>query len=314
MQNELPVPLRITLTGFGDVGQAYAAALQQQGLVPRIHHPRPREAALTAAARLGLAIETDPAAAYRDCELVLNVASGAHALSIARAARPVLAPDAVFADLSSAAPAALRKAATYFEAGCYVDVAIMGAVSIHGHATPLLASGSGASRVRDLLAPFGFPIETMPGSAPGDATALKLVRSILTKGMDAVIVECMLVAEALGLRDALLGQIDDLDRSSLSELMAMFVRTHVPHAQRRLHEVEAIRDTLRDLDVPLIVTPAVQQRYARTVETMGAAADLPSAAPGESVYARVLPRMLEAERRHRAQEDPTTGPSQVSIS
>ncbi|MDB6001234.1 MAG: 6-phosphogluconate dehydrogenase, NAD-binding [Rhizobacter sp.] len=285
------------MTGFGDVGQANAAALKAQGLLPMVFHPRPKPQALPAAERLGLALETDAARAYGDCDLVLNVAPGSQALPVALTAAPLLRANAVFADLSSASPAALREAATHFAPQSYVDVAIMGAVSIHGHRTPLLASGEGGARLAEFLAPLGFPVEVLPHSHPGDATALKLVRSVLTKGMDAVVVECLLVAEALGLREPLLSHMGDLDQSTLSELMAMFVRTHAPHALRRLQEVETIEASIGDLGVPLIVMQAVKRRYARSIAMLGAAAALPTQPEGGSVYDRALPWMLEAERR-----------------
>ncbi|MDP3253546.1 MAG: DUF1932 domain-containing protein [Hydrogenophaga sp.] len=292
-----PVSLRITIAGFGEVGRIYARALLAQGLQPCLYHPAPRESAHRQAAEIGLSVCSSAAEAFTDCDLVLNVAPGTQALSVAGAAAPHLkAAGALFADLSSGAPADLRVAAGLFEAVGYVDVAIMGAVSIHGHRTPLLASGTFASALASLLLPLGFVVDVLPDSQPGDATALKLVRSVLTKGMDGVITECLLVAEALGLRQTLLANIGDLDRSTLSELIAMFIRTHAPHAQRRLHEVEAVEATLKNLGLKLIITPAVRERYQRTVQLMGANAQLPEGATGDDMFDKVLPWMLQAER------------------
>ena len=287
---------RITVTGFGDVGQSYVRALMAQGLEPRVHHPFPKARALSAAAAMGVRIETEPRLAYAECDLVLNVAPGSQALTVALQAAAVLAPTALFADLSSAAPSALREAAAHFASSVYVDCAIMGAVSIHGHQTPLLASGDGAQRLVAWLEPLGFRVQVLRASAPGDATALKLIRSVLTKGLDAVVIECMLVAEALGLRDELLGQMADLDESTLSELIAMYVRTHAPHALRRLQEVQAVEQTLQGLGLPLIMTVAARQRYERSVHVYGDASELPAGVAGESPYDRVLPWMLKAER------------------
>ncbi|PZO18666.1 MAG: 6-phosphogluconate dehydrogenase [Burkholderiales bacterium] len=300
-------PRNITIAGFGDVGQVYAQALLEQGVQLRLYHPAPGTRTLQAAARFGLRLHTEPAEAFADCDLVLNLAPGPQALPVASAAAPHLkTPGALFADLSSAAPDDMRTAAGLFEGSGYVDAAIMGAVSIHGHRTPLLASGAGAASLAERLSPLGFVVDVLPESRPGDATALKLVRSVLTKGMDGVITECLLVAEALGLRQTLLANIGDLDRSTLTELMAMFIRTHAPHAQRRLHEMETVEATLKDLGVPLIVTSAVRQRFARTVALHGANPQLPEGTPaqGAGLYDRVLPWMLQAERAASTAETP----------
>ncbi|HSW23019.1 MAG TPA: DUF1932 domain-containing protein [Burkholderiaceae bacterium] len=208
----------------------------------------------------------------------------------------MLRAGALFADLSSASPASIRESAALFAAQDHVDVAIMGAVSIHGHRTPLLASGPGAARLHALLQPLGFDIECMPRSASGDATALKLLRSVFTKGMDAVVMECLLAAEAAGLRDPLLRQMADLDRSTTRELIEMFVRTHAPAATRRLHETQAVSVQLTELGIDPIMTRAVLQRYERTIEILGAQARNPAAASGDTVFDTVLPWMLAAER------------------
>jgi len=286
----------ITILGFGDVGQTYAAALLEQGCTPLIFHPSPKSITLNAAKRLDLTIQTDPSQAFNECNLVLNVTPGSQALPAALVALPFLRADSLFADFSSAAPKTLLAAAAHFAPNCYVDVAIMGSVSIHKHKTPLIASGAGALLLQQLLEPFGFQTEVLPDSKPGEATALKLVRSILTKGMDAVIVECLLIAEALGLRTKLLEQIKDLDKSTLSELMSMFISTHAPHALRRQQEMETIEETLSDLGVPLIVTQSVIKRYSRTIATVGAKTSLPTDPINGTVYDRVLPWMLKAEQ------------------
>lgn len=292
-----PGAWQITIAGFGDVGQAYAQALLAQGVKPRLYHPTPRESARMRASQLGLVLHTAAVDAFTDCDVVLNVAPGTQALSVARAAAAHLrAPGALFADLSSAAPCDLREAEGLFASAGYVDVAIMGAVSIHGHRTPLLASGAHAPALAERLTPLGFVVDLLPDSRTGDATALKLVRSVLTKGMDGVITESLLVAEALGLRQTLLANIGDLDRFTLSELIAMFIRTHAPHAQRRLHEMQAVESTLQNLGLTLIVTPAVRERYERTVQLLGPNAQLPDGATGEAMYDKVLPWMLQAER------------------
>lgn len=303
-------PLRVTIAGLGEVGTAYARALMAQGLQPRLYHPAPREGARRQAAEYGLALHASAAEAFSDCDLVLNVAPGTQALAVAGAAAPHLkTAGALFADLSSGAPGDLRAAAELFDAAGYVDVAIMGAVSIHGHRTPLLASGAFANALVERLVPLGFVVEVLPDSQPGDATALKLVRSVLTKGMDGVITECLLVAQALGLRQTLLANIGDLDRSTLSELIAMFIRTHAPHAQRRLHEMEAVEATLQNLGIRLIITPAVRARYERTVQLLGPNAQLPDGATGDAMYDMVLPWMLQAERSGAAAAQP---PSEAS--
>jgi len=286
----------VALAGLGEAGQQFARALLDQGIGVRVFHRCPGARTREAAADLGLPVDCDAATAFADADLVLSVVPGTVALDVARVAATALRPDSLFADLTSASPAAVRESAALFAPGAYVDGAIMGAVSIHGHHTPLIAAGPAAARLKALLSPFGFQIDSLQDSSIGDATSLKLLRSVFTKGMDAVVMECLLAAEAAGLRDALLRQMADLDRSTTGELIEMFVRTHVPTALRRLHEVDAVAGQLHALALQPVIIPAVRARYARTVALMGPDARNPPIPAGGDVFDAVLPWLLAAER------------------
>jgi 3-hydroxyisobutyrate dehydrogenase len=286
----------ITLVGLGEVGQIFATALLGLGVPVRVYHPAPGEHTRQAAQQKGLFIDQDAATAFGHADLVMSVAPGAMALDIAKVARDVMKPGALFADFTSAAPAVIRESANLFPPDAYVDVAIMGALSLHGHRTPLLAAGGAGARLATLLRPFGFEIECMPGSANGDATALKMLRSVFTKGMDAVVMECLLAAEAAGLRPQLMQQMADMDRIPMRETIEMYVRTHAASAARRLHEMEAVEKQLEALGIHTLVTPAVVARYRRTVDLLGPAARNPPLPVGGSVYDAVLPWLLAAER------------------
>jgi 3-hydroxyisobutyrate dehydrogenase-like beta-hydroxyacid dehydrogenase len=290
--------LCIGLIGFGAVGRSYASALLQAGVRLQVYNPAPRPETVAAATEMGIALHGELDASVNACDLLLNAAPGSQALPLAKAAAPFLKPGALFADLSSAAPDDVRAAAACFPAGAYVDVAILGAVSIHGHATPMLASGAGATTLQAMLNPLGLVIDTLPDGRPGDATTLKLLRSILTKGLDALVIECLLVAESLGLRNALLTSLADFDKSTFSELMAMYVRTHGPNAARRQVEMQAVEAMLKDVDVPLMMTSATTRRYAHSVDVFSGAQP-PAGAALDQVDAETISWMLAAERQSR---------------
>src|SRR5688500_3858520 len=80
----------------------------------------------------------------------------------------------------------------------YVDVVIMGSVSSTGARTALLAAGDRANTVLRDFAVFGAPVKVMSGARAGDAAAVKLLRTILTKGLESLAVECFMAAEKQG--------------------------------------------------------------------------------------------------------------------
>lgn len=283
----------VALVGLGEVGGVLARALLRHGVALRLAS-RPSPRAQQAATALGLPLAADPAAAVSGAGLVLLTVTGESLVPVARAIAPALAPGALVADLTSASPAEVEAAAAALPAGpaAYVDVAIMGAVSLHGIATPLLASGAAAPAFAGMLNPLGFNVSARAGSAIGDASRLKLLRSLFAKGLDAVVAEAMLAAEALGLRAELVAQLEDFDRSPLRDHIAMYLRTHPPHAARRLVEMAQAEQELLALGLPSLTTRAAVARYRRTADLVRDRGLPPAPLDAD----RAVAWLLEAER------------------
>jgi 3-hydroxyisobutyrate dehydrogenase len=258
--------VRVAIIGFGEVGQCFASALAEHGAALSLFDPNPSEAAHAAARRIGRRIGADVSGGLADARLVICAVPGAHGLSVARAVARELPEGALYADLTTARPAAIREAPSAFgaRADAFVDVAIMGAISLAGHRTPLLGAGPRAAELQGLLAPAGFRIEVLTGKEPGDASALKLLRSVFTKGLEALAVECLVAAEGQGLRNEVIDQLRDLDETPIARFLDMLVRTHVLHAARRLQEVEQVQSLLSEAGYAADVTAGVHARFEKT--------------------------------------------------
>jgi hypothetical protein len=144
---------------------------------------RASERSAAAAASLGLSLEANARAAVADAEVVLLAVTSESLLDVVRALAPHLKPEALLADLTASSADATRAAAAAVAGGSdsFVDVAVMGAVSLHGIRTPLLAAGPAAPRFAGIMNALGFNVEPWPGSTVGDASDLKLLRSVFTK-------------------------------------------------------------------------------------------------------------------------------------
>lgn len=112
----------------------------------------------------------------------------------------------------------------------------------------------------------------------GDAISLKFLRSVLTKGMEALSVELLMSAEKQGVREELYAQLSDIDKIALRSVIDSMVRTHVIHAQRRAHEVQDAQRELTSLGLRSTVLPGVEERFHKTIESL-AAHPLPVAEP-----------------------------------
>ncbi|MDP4299351.1 NAD(P)-dependent oxidoreductase [Leptothrix discophora] len=278
--------MKIALVGLGEVGRIYADALRAAGLDLRTCQAR---ASLKAAADAAAAASDADADADADDTLgpwladrdwILTCVTGSHTLEITRRCLALARPGATLCDLSTASPDTKRESARLAAAASlrYVDVAIMGAVSLAGARTPLLAAGDGAAELARWMSQAGARVQVIEGGRPGDAVALKLLRSAFTKGLEALSVELLVAAERQGLRAQLFEQLRDIDQTPLQDFLEMLVRTHVVHAGRRAHEVHEAAAELARHGPASVVLPGVERRFQQTAAAR-AESPPPQAAP-----------------------------------
>ena len=263
--------MAIALIGLGEVGRSYAAALRGTGEELALCDTHPSPAATALARDAGLHLHEHFGSWIAAPDWVLSCVTGKQALSVAETMAIHSRPGQILVDMTTASPAEKRQAAEIAHgAGMhYVDVAIMGSVAMMGAQTPLLAAGPHANEFCALIARAGGRAVTLRDGKPGDAIALKIMRSIYTKGLEALAVELLLYAEQVGARDRLFEQLSDLEQMPLRSLLEGLVRTHVIHAGRRAHEVRDASAEMTANGQASLVLPGVEQRFERTVATLG---------------------------------------------
>ncbi|MDQ2140593.1 NAD(P)-binding domain-containing protein [Alcaligenaceae bacterium B3P038] len=264
--------MKISLIGCGEVGRCYAEALAAAGhRMVDLCDERPTDALRVLAESLGARVQTAPGDWLADADVVISAVFGGVALDVAHRALPLMTPGAIYADFTTANPAHMATAAA--EAATHnvrlVDVAITGGISMTRHKTPLLCAGIGAEDIRALLASVGAPIKAV-GDRAGDAATLKLLRSIFTKGVEALAVECLVAAEKKDLRHTLYDVLSDVDQTPLPTFLEACVRTHVLHAKRRLAEVQEAKRQLRLDDLEPLVLDGVEALFQRTTNALTA--------------------------------------------
>lgn len=259
----------IAIVGLGEVGTSFASALLERGVELKVAS-RSSPRATASARRLGIEVDEDVARAASAADIVLLTITGDGLREVVARIAPALGERAILADLTAADPPHVVAAAELLGSNRarFVDVAIMGAVSLHGIRTPLLASGELATEFAAAMNALGFSVSARDGSAVGDASRLKLLRSLFAKGLDALVVEAMLAAEALGLRQELVDLLGDFDQRPLRDHIDMYLRTHPPHAARRLLEMELAEAQLKSLGLMSLTTRATIDRYRYTANLL----------------------------------------------
>jgi 3-hydroxyisobutyrate dehydrogenase-like beta-hydroxyacid dehydrogenase len=216
--------------GLGEAGSRLAADLTAAGVEVRGYDPLEGGGAEDA---------------VTGSDVVLSVNSAHAAVQAAESAAPALGLGALYADLNTAAPALKREVADVVGGERFADVALLGPVPARGLATPALASGQGAQAFAEALQPLGMPIDVV-SARPGDAAALKLLRSVFMKGVAASAIESVRAAEAAGQAEWLKQEIAAVIGRPLLDRLLVGSRAH---AIRRVEEMEAARDLLVELGI-----------------------------------------------------------------
>jgi len=260
----------VSIIGVGQVGQCYARALAAAGhTLHTLCDITPTPAIRAFATEVGAQVTTTPGPWLSEADLVISAVFGHAALDVAAQALAYLKPGAQFADFTTASPDDMLRAAAVAHTHDipFTDVAIMGAIFIARDKTPLLCSGSGAAHVAAFMAACGAPARAIEGQA-GDAMTLKLLRSIITKGLESLAVECLVAADQKNLRPALYEVLADVDSMPLTRFLESMVRSHVVHAERRLVEVQEARQQLVDDNLEPLVLDGVERLFARTAAAL----------------------------------------------
>ncbi len=285
-------PRVIALLGFGEAGSAIARGLCVEGgwrgeARPGDNAPRrliaidtaldrdARGTALGKAARaLDVAIEGTYTAALGEADLVICAVQGEHALEAATSAAPLLKKGAHFLDLCTVTGKMSDedRAAIETGGGRYIDIAVMGGFFKQGIKAPMLVAGEDAEPMVAWMNANGFEARLL-GPKPGSASSVKMLRSVLVKGIEALGVEALVTAQRQGILEEVLGCLGDADDMTLRGFIGMLVQTHIVHAHRRWEEMGLVAQTLRETGVDPLMTEAIERSHRRSVDARIAPAD-----------------------------------------
>ena len=246
----------VAIFGLGEAGSLFAEDLAKLGIRVNAYDPADVETPSD------IHRHDEPRGAVASAEVVLSLTGGADAPTALAQALDDIPQAALYADLSTnsaGAKIALSETAKSRQLE-FVDVALMTSVPGNGLYTPALVAGEGANRYVGIFDKIGVPVELV-SDRPGDAATRKLLRSVVIKGMAALVIEALRAGDKAGcgewLWGNLAGQIAD------PALLARLVNGTAKHAERRLHEMEACVSLLEELGVDPLLTRATVENLRR---------------------------------------------------
>lgn len=250
----MAAPAHIAFLGFGEAAQAFCWTLGKADPALKfsaydIKLDGPEASAMSGAmGRAGVTVATT-ADGLAGADWIFSAVTADQSLEAVRPLAPALEAGTLVIDINSVSPGRKRETAELIRApdAAYLDMAVMSPVHPKGHASPVLLAGQGIDGLRAALDRLGFAYD-IAGDEPGAATAIKMVRSLFVKGLEAITVETLLAAEASGCREAILQSLaasyPGLEWPTIAGYQ--FERT-LRHGARRAAEMEESAATLEAL-------------------------------------------------------------------
>ena len=294
-----PKHWNIGLVGYGEVGRILAEDLRKDDLRVATYDLKLQtdqaQSLRDHAAAHGVTLATSHAELAASADFVVSAVTASQAVPVAQACAPAVKRGAWFLDFNSASPGAKQRAAALIDGhgGRYVEGAVMTSIPPYRIKVPLLLGGKGAAQLAPLLVALGFNAK-VASEELGVASAVKMCRSVMIKGLEAMVIESFTTARAYGVEDAVLASLGEtFPGINWEKQAAYFFQRVIEHGRRRSEEVREVAETVREAGL----TPWSAQG---TAERQAWVADLADqgvfGTKGNETFARSADWRVEADR------------------
>jgi len=256
--------------GFGEVASRFAQRLHERGarvLAYDVLLDRPGGRDVLVSRAVGAPPDLLPLPdVTAQADIVLSTVTTDVALSAAKTCVPLLRAGQVYVDLNATSPSVKRETASVIapSGADFVEGAILSAIGVAGADAKVLLCGARAGELAAVLSKLGLNAHAY-GIEIGKASSFKMLRSVFSKGIEALLIECLLAGRRAGIEQALWEEIvATMDAASFDDVGGNWVRTHATAHARRSHEMRQVADVLRELRVDAPMTAATLALFERS--------------------------------------------------
>ena len=285
------------LVGYGEVGKTFSAGLKERlqscaAWDITFAAPASRDAERAHAAKAGVVACDSMQELCAQADLVISAVTASNTLALAQAAAQYIQPGTVFLDLNSASPGTKQQAAVLIDgAGAfYVEAGVMTSVPPHGIRVPMLLGGARAADLARVLRGWGMDAEAVSAKL-GVASAIKMCRSVMIKGLEALVIESYATARAYGVEDHVLPTLQETFPSiDWQQQGAYFFSRVAQHGQRRAEEMREAANTVREAGFEPLMTAAIadKQQWVADQARAGVFAGIGKSDPWQDYADRLL--------------------------
>jgi len=262
---------RIGVVGFGEVGSTLSKTIAAKGGEILIYdillsHEGGEEVVRSRIQAEGILVRP-LIEVVAHSEYVLSTVTTHAAVEVANACADYLEPGKIFIDLNSTSPSVKVEIGGRIEAvGAYfVEGAILGAIGITGASTRIYVAGVKGKEVGETLNTLGLNA-TFYSKEIGKLSAFKMLRSIFSKGLEALMLELMIAGKRAGISEDLWMDVTDfMTENPFDSVAANWIRTHAVAYERRYHEIVQVVETMHEFEVEPVMTSATEAFFKRSL-------------------------------------------------
>ncbi len=294
-----PKQWHVGLVGYGEVGRILAEDLGAQGVQVsaydlKLGGSQAGELHDHAGAR-GVSLVGSHAELASCADFIVSAVTASQAVPVAEACAPAVRRGAWFLDFNSASPGAKQRAAALIDGagGRYVEGAVMTSIPPYRINVPLLLGGAGAAELAPLLHALGFDAK-VASEKLGVASATKMCRSVMIKGLEAMVIESFTAARHYGVEDAVIASLaETFPGIDWEKQAAYFFQRVIEHGRRRSEEVREVAETVREAGLEPWSASGTAERQAWVADLADAGLFGPR---GSQEFARSPDWRTEADR------------------
>ena len=259
---------KLGFVGFGEAAYHFAKGLRGEGVreffAYDIHagHPVLGGKIQARAKETGTRLVGSSAELAAAVDVMISAVTADQAVIAGQAMGPHLEARHLYADLNSVSPKAKERIAEAVAAAAFCEIAVMGPIPPYAHKAPLLLGASGAVRFQEMFTPLGLRMDVVSTDQVGRAAAVKMFRSVVYKGIEALLFECVLGAGQYGAEErvfaSLAESVPGVDWKKLADYMVGRV---VVHGERRAREMDEVAATLEELGIEPMMARATARRF-----------------------------------------------------
>ena len=267
--NADPKQWHIGLVGYGEVGRILAEDLRRQDMRVAAYDIKLRsdqagQPLREHANKHGVVLSASHADLAAQSDFIISAVTASQAVPVAEACARAIKKGAWFLDFNSASPGAKQRAAALIDGagGRYVEGAVLTSVPPHRLKVPLLLGGRAAEELAPLLVQLGFAAKVASDKI-GVASAVKMCRSVMVKGLEAMVIESFTTARAYGVEDAVLASLKEtFPGIDWEKQGAYFFQRVIEHGRRRAEEVREVAETVREIGLEPWSSQGTAERQA----------------------------------------------------